>query len=146
MEWEQVYSDIRQGLTEIGINLAFAQMRTLFKRFTGDADTSRMDLETPRRWQVGAPLPAVTTGSGWANASLIISYHTITFTAADTITGFSGTVDLSLHRSASGEKVMSASRSGDGPFSFTWYDNTEPLFVTADDGTNVGRSQDTLAA
>ena len=29
---------------------------------------------------------------------------------------------------------------------FTWYDNTEQLYVSASDGTKVGRSQDTLAS
>ena len=75
----------------------------------------------------------------------MFTYHSITFTAADSITGFTGTVDIGLHRSASGEKVLETTRSGDGAYSFTWYDDTEELFVSADDGTNVGRSEDTLA-
>ncbi len=76
---------------------------------------------------------------------MVITFHSITYTAADSISGFSGTVDLSLHRAASGEKVLETTRSGDGAFSFTWYDDTEELYVVADDGTNVGRSEDTLA-
>jgi hypothetical protein len=32
-----------------------------------------------------------------------------------------------------------------GDFSFTWYDNTVPVFVEAIDGTNGGRSQNLVA-
>jgi hypothetical protein len=75
----------------------------------------------------------------------VITYSTPAYTVADSITGFSGTVNLTLHRASTDEKVGETSRVGDGAFSFPWYDNTEELYVVANDGTNVGRSQDTLA-
>jgi hypothetical protein len=73
------------------------------------------------------------------------------FTEADNITGFAGTVSVDLHRSDEntkqpGELVKSTTRSGDGPFSFTWYDNTEPLYISARSSANAGRSSDSLAS
>jgi hypothetical protein len=137
--WEVVYQDQVSSDTELGTYFAYAQMRSLFLRWPGDPAADRMDIETARRWRVYNFAVA-----GWNSLTMLLTYHTITFTAADSISGFTGTVDLGLHRE-SGEKVLATTRSGDGAFSFTWYDNTESLYVTADDGTNVGRSELTLA-
>lgn len=139
--WENVYQDQLSSDAEVGMYFAYAQMRTLFKRWTGDTASDRMDIETSRRWR-----RFNFAVSGWSALSMLLTYHSITYTAADSVSGFTGTVNIDLHRAASGEKVLSTSRSGDGAFSFTWYDDTEQLFVVADDGTNVGRSQDTLAS
>lgn len=141
--WELVYSDIGGTDGETGVYHAYATARAVFQRWPGDTvdGNNRLDLGTSRRWRN-------TTGnsvSTFDSLMFMLTYHTITFTCADSISGFSGTVTLSLHRE-SGEKVLQTTRSGDGAFSFTWYDNTEELYVVADDGTNVGRSALTLAA
>lgn len=147
IEWEDVYTDLSQSDPEMGWFAAYSQMRSLFKRFPGDADTSRMDIETARRWRVFTAV-----GTSWFSLNVIITYHSITYDVADSIAGFgAGAVSIDLHRSdenadQAGELVKSTSRTGNGAFSFTWYDNTEELYVTANDGTIVGRSQDTLAA
>lgn len=139
VQWEVVYQDQVVSDAESGTYFAFAQMRSLFKRWTGDVASDRIELETARRWRTFNFAVA-----GWSAIDMLITYHSITYTAADSISGFTGTVSLSLHR-ASGEKVLETTRSGDGAFSFTWYDNTEELYVVADDGVNVGRSELTLA-
>lgn len=142
-QWESAYIDALHLDSECGASYQWAQTRTLFQRWPGDTDTSRMDIETSRRWRA---VNGLNTAGGFSALDLIFTYHTITYTAADSITGFTGTVTLGLHRSATGEKVLETTRSGDGAFSFTWYDNTEEMFVSANDGTNAGRSDDTLAA
>jgi hypothetical protein len=151
MEWEAAYIDSSQSDPEIGAFTMYSQMRTLFKRFPGDMDPNRMDIETARRWRVH--INGSTAVNGWISMGIMLTYHTITYNVANTITGgFNGTVTVGLHRSeantsAPGELVKTVTRTGAGAFSFTWYDNTEPMFVTAIDtiGT-VGRSQDSLAA
>lgn len=145
VQWEQAYVDLSQHDSEVGFFLTYSQIKELFKRWPNDLGADRMDIETARRWKVYAP-GANGAATVWVSLNLLITYHTITYSVADSISGgFAGTVTLDLHRTASGEKVLTTSRVGDGAFSFTWYDNTETLFVSADDGTNVGRSQDTLA-
>lgn len=81
------------------------------------------------------------------NLDLVFTYHSIPFTVADSISDSDGgTVAIELHRSDSGEKVLETTRVGDGAFSFTWYDNTEDMYVTALDASgNGGRSADGLA-
>lgn len=139
--FERAYADVSLHDVELGVYDTWAQIRSLFNRWTGDADTSRLALETSRRW-----IAQTSTGVWWMNSLVMgITYHSITYTAADSITGFTGTVDIALHRSATGEMVLETTRSGDGAYSFTWYDNTEYLYTVATDGTNVGRSEDTLA-
>ena len=138
--WEVVYQDQVSSDSELGTYFAFAQMRALFNRWLGDPDTDRMDIETAHRWRLFNFATA-----GWNSLTMLLTYHTITYTVADSISGFSGTVDISAHRE-SGEKVLETSRAGDGAFSMTWFDNTEELYVVADDGTNVGRSTLTLAS
>ena len=142
--FEPVYTDIGQSDTEMGLVTCYAQARTLFYRWPGDNvnGENRLDPETARRY-------VLNSGNGvahWNSLIMLFTYHTITYSVADSISGFSGTVNLDVHRASTGEKVLSTTRSGDGAFSFTWYDNTEELFVSADDGTNVGRSEDTLAS
>lgn len=140
VQWEVVYQDQVSSDAELGTYFSMAQMKSLFLRWPGDPGADRMDIETARRWRVFSFAVA-----GWNSLTMLMTYHTITYTCADSISGFSGTVDLTLHRE-SGEQVLATTRSGDGAFSFTWYDNTESLYVVADDGTNVGRSVLTLAS
>lgn len=147
-EWEVAYLDSSQTDPEIGVFLMYSQMRTLFKRFPGDADPRRIDLETARRWRVH--INGSTAAVGWVGLNVIATYHTIMYSVADSISGFSGTVSVDLHRSdentsSPGELVKSTTRAGDGAFSLTWYDNTEEVYISANDGTNVGRSTDDLA-
>ncbi len=141
--WEQVYADLGGTDGETGVYHIYATARKVFQRWPGDTvdGSARLDIETSRRIRATAANSVATLDS----LMYLLTYHTITFTCADSVSGFSGTVTLSLHRE-SGEKLMETSRSGDGAFSFTWYDNTEELYVVADDGTNVGRSALTLAA
>lgn len=150
IEWEPAYIDSSQTDPEIGTFLMYSQMRSLFKRFPGDMDPDRMDIETARRWRVH--INGSTAVTGWISLNILVTYHTIIYNVADSISGgFSGTVTIGLHRSESntsapGELVKTTTRSGNGSFAFTWYDNTEALYVTANDGTNVGRSVDSLAS
>lgn len=149
IEWEPAYIDSSQTDPEVGAYLMYSQMRTLFKRFPGDADTKRMDIETNRRWRIH--INGSTAVSGWVSLGIIATYHTILYDVSDTISGFSGTVNLGLHRSDGnasqpGELVKTTSRSGDGGFALSWYDNTETLYISASSGSAVGRSEDTLAS
>lgn len=147
MIFERAYSNAGMNDSEVGYNESWSQIRQQFARWNGDPDTTRMDIEVSRRYNTYIPNSAGTaTGVFWETLQLYMTYHTISYNISDTITGFTGAVDICLHESINGEKILTTSRSGDGAFSFTWYDNTEEIFVEATDGINVGRSQDTLAS
>lgn len=72
-----------------------------------------------------------------------LTYHAITYTVSGTVYGSAGgTVTLSLHRSDTHEVVLTTSRTGNGAFSFTWYDNTVDVYVVArESDTRLGRSK-----
>lgn len=138
--WEPVYLDIGETDPEVGLRTCYSQAKALFWRWPNDPGADRMNLQTARRWRT----LIANNCTVFDNLDLLFTYHTITYSVADSISGFTGTVNLDLMRS-SGEIVAKTTRAGDGSFAFTWYDNTENLFVCANDGTNVGRSTDSLA-
>lgn len=148
IQWESAYTDIGETDPEAGLRTCYSQIRDLFMRWPNDQGSERMNMETSRRWRVAL----ASNCSAFFTLDWLFTYHTITYTVADSISGgFSGATAIGLHRSddntyQKGELVKETTRSGDGAFSFTWYDNTEELYVTASDGTHVGRSQDSLAA
>jgi hypothetical protein len=142
--FETGYADIGQHDGEIGNYDVFAQVRSLFKRWTGDTDSSRLDLETSRRYIMSSSNGA----AYFTTLQIMLTYHSILYEVAGTITNSNGgTVNLALHRKASGEKVVEGSRVGNGGYSLTWYDNTEEVFVIAyEDDIYKARSGDGFAA
>lgn len=141
--WESVYADVGGTDAEVGIRQCWSQARELFRRWPGDPGPRRLGFENSRRWGVALANNAIC----FHHLDLLFTYHTITFTAADSASGFAnGTLTISLHRE-DGEKLLETTRTDDGPFSFTWYDDTEALFVSVIDSAGVaGRSELTTAA
>jgi hypothetical protein len=135
-QWEAAYVDIGYTDPETGLRHAFSQVRTLFKRWPNDQDSTRMSLQTARRWRTVLNNNA----KSFDYLDFIFTYHSIPITLSGTISRFSGTVTLYLHRADTGEIIDVTTRSGDGAYSFTWYDDTEDVFVAASDGTHFGRS------
>jgi len=146
--WENVYSDLQQCDAETGMFFTWSQMKSLFKRWVGDVGPDRMDIETSRRWKIYLPWQTAATAAGWPHLSIVMTYHSITYTISGTISNSNGgTVSIDLYREATGERVMSTSRSGNGTYSFTWIDNVDTMFVEAyEDSTHLGRSTNGVAS
>lgn len=147
IEWEPIYIDSSQTDPEIGVFFAYAQSRTFFKRWPGDDYAgNRVDIETARRRRVH--INGSTAVAGWISLNLIFTYHSITYTISGTVSGSSGgTVTIGAWRPGTGEKLLQTSRTGNGTYSLTWYDNTESVFTEAyESGTLVGRSDTGTAA
>jgi len=111
-----------------------------FQRFDADPDASRLALEGSRRWKIAMGQAASRPLACW------ITYHSIEFVAAGTVTGSSGgTVNIALYRKSDGLKLGSTSRVGNGAYSITAYDDTETVFVEArESGTLLARSDDAV--
>ena len=136
--WEALYADLAGTDGETGIYHSYSQARDVFKRWPNDPQGSRLDLETARRWRWAVGQSVASRGM----VTILLTYHAITYTVSGTITGSGGgTVNLELVRSGTEEILLTGSRSGNGSYSFTWYDNTENVYVSAyEDGTHMGRS------
>ena len=145
IQWESAYTDLGHADTETGLRQAYSQVRTLFRRWGGDsyADPSRMDLQTARRWRTVLTNNAISRDY----LDLIFTYHSIPKTVSGSITNSDGgTVTISLHRESTGEKLLETSRTGNGSYSFTWYDDTENVFTEAyESATKLGRSDSGVA-
>ncbi|MBP5993637.1 MAG: hypothetical protein KA731_01890, partial [Candidatus Moranbacteria bacterium] len=147
IEWEAAYMDSSQTDAEIGIFFAYSQSRTMFKRWPGDSYAgNRVDLETARRRRVH--INGSTAVTGWISLSIVFTYHTITYTVSGTVSGSSGgSITIGIWRPDTGEKLLQTSRTGNGTYSATWYDDTESLFAEAyESATLVGRSDTGTAA
>jgi hypothetical protein len=139
LAWETAYLDISHDDPETGIRHCFATTRSIFKRWVGDPDSSRIDIETNRRYRISLAQNITT----YDTLDLWATYHSITYDVSGNISGSDGgTVDIALHRANSGEKVLETTRVGDGSYTFKWFDNTEALYVEAIETVagNSGRS------
>jgi hypothetical protein len=139
-QWEQGYSDIAQDLPEVGMRQNYATLRDLFMRFPGDP--GRMD---PRVERLTNTMLA-NLCSVFFNFEHWATYHTITHTISGSVTGSDGEeITLDLVRSSDGQRMKRTTRMGDGPYTFTWYDDTTPMHVTALGTGNSGRSSSGVA-
>lgn len=142
--WRNLYSSLYTSDNERGMSLAWARARTEFKRWPNDTDSSRLNVETARDYRFDYVVNAVMK----FQCRFLMTYHTITKSIAGSITGSSGgTVQIAAYRTDTGEKIGSTSRTGNGAYSITWYDDTVDVFVEArESGTLIGRSDNGKAA
>ena len=104
----------------------YSAARRAWKRHPRDIDTDRMNIETAREWTVWA------NPTTYWNLGIWTTWHNHTWTVAGTVSGSSGgTVYLDLCRVNGDEVLDRTTRSGNGAYSFTWYDNTESVYVRA---------------
>lgn len=143
--WEPVYADLAGTDGEVGIYQVYATARTIFRRWPGDSvdGHDRLDIETSRRWRIATGQSVATLDQLMA----VLTYHAITFDVAGDVSGSGGgTVTLNLCRADTGERVKTTSRVGNGSYSFTWYDDTEDMFVEAyESSALIGRSANGVA-
>jgi hypothetical protein len=137
-----IYSDAYVSDAERACSIIWMRGRDAFKRYPQDPDTDRLDIETARDYRL---YTTTTTGNGMY---AILTYHSITYTVSGNVNDSNGgTVDLFLHRANTHELIGETSRTGNGSYSFTWYDNTEEVYVTAyEDDNYKDRSGSGLAA
>lgn len=148
VKWESIYADISHTDPETGVRQCWATARSVFKRWTGDYDdnNTRLDIETSRRYQA----VLANNCAMWPNISFVITYHSITFTVAGTVSGYTGDgsgITVDIHRADNVEHILRTTTTAGGVFSATWYDNTENLCASAvQDSEHLGRSASGLAA
>jgi hypothetical protein len=115
-----------------------------FKKYPADPRTL-MDIEKARSYQVNV------LGGQQIGMGMWITYHSITFTASGTLSGYADAdgagLTVKLYRTDTGEYLGSATTTTGGAYSFTWYDDTITLFAEIrEDSTHVGRSDNAAAS
>jgi hypothetical protein len=140
VQWDLVYSEPMDGDPEPGWQVQCARSRHLFKRWPGDPDTDRMDIETSRRWRL------ITYTFSYLFAQMMITYHTITYTVSGAVSGYADADGAGLtveiwRNGTPPDKVAGVTTTTGGNYSATVYDNTLTHFATCrEDSTHVGRS------
>lgn len=139
-QWIPAANFAGHSIVETGLHQHFGDIEDSMYRFPSDPDTSRYDPEGTRRWWWSYGAGA----TGHTYLDIIFTYHTITYTVAGNITGSAGgTVFLNAHDATEGYELAATSRSGNGFYSMTSYDNTKNVFVDAlESGAYLGRSAD----
>jgi hypothetical protein len=137
MQWETLYLDASVTDALVGIHNIYSQSRTIFKRFPSDYESTRIDVETNRRYKSSFS-PAL----GWRTFNMMLTYHSIIFTVSGTVSGSAGgTVTLRMVNNYDKKMKKETTRSGNGAYSFTWYDDTQQVWIDAyEDSTHVFRS------
>lgn len=126
--WRPMYSSIIETDAEVAPYVMFARVRDDFKRWTGDPDTNRLNIETVRDYRYDTN---VATSAFW-QMEQFITYHAITYTIGGTISGSAGgTVTITAYRVSDGLEVGTTTRTGNGTFSIIWHDDTSPVVVEA---------------
>lgn len=142
--WRDLYADQMIKDAERACQIIYCRARDDFQRWPLDTDTNRMALETTRKYRY---TNVATCAKG---VVMLLTYHAITFTVAGDVTGSAGgTVDIDAYTEDGNEvtHIGSTSRTGNGAYSVTWYDNTLPCYAEArEDGTHIGRSDSAVAA
>jgi len=110
-----------------------------YRRWTLDPKLDAYLVDDSLRWRIACSPVATRPLAAW------MTYHSITKAISGTVSGSAGgTVTLRAYRDVSGrrEEVQNTSRSGNGAYSLTWFDDVESVFVEArEDATHTGRSE-----
>lgn len=142
--WAELYTDLYRADAEVGVSPVWVRGRDEFKRYSGDPDPDRMQLQTARKYSF---FTAPTSRQGIV---MMVTYHAITYTVSGTLQGYTGDgsgVVVDFHRVSNHERVLSLTSVAGGGFSGTWFDNTEALYAQArQSDARVGRSAEGLAS
>ncbi len=134
--WENVGTYMQQNHGEFGWHTYVVPAIGLFKKNPSDTIMGYMDIETARKYRhYGSITQHVST-------VLVMTMHAITFTVDGQITSSNGgNVDITAVDSVRGIKVGSTSRTGNGSYSITVYDNVNNHYAEAyESATYLGRS------
>lgn len=133
--WLDIYRDFYDVDNLIGKFSFYGSTDKDLYQFPNDA-RPRVDLKTARRYR------SFNSASGWRTINALYTYHTITYTVSGTVSGSAGgTVTLGLISEYDKEIKKQTTRTGNGTYSFTWYDDTQQVYVDAyEDSTHLFRS------
>lgn len=143
--WKDIATLLYHNLdTEAGTNRSWVNTNDIFRKYP-DANypnTYELDLETSRSHQL-----TISNLNQLIQILQYVTYHSITYTISGTISGSNGgAVSIEAYRADTGEKISSTSRTGNGSYSMTWYDNTINVFVVAyESSTYKGMSAEQVA-
>jgi hypothetical protein len=141
--WNTLSAVGGQGSRQACQLVLYCDNSSRFMRHPADPDTSRMQMESSRKYLFSGPVVFMMGARSW------ITYHTQTYTIGGYITGYSGGgsgIEVRAYREDTKEHIHTTTSTAGGAFSMTWYDNTKNIFCEAiQDDSRKGRSINTKA-
>lgn len=140
--WRSLYSGLFATDSEVGYSISFVRGRNEFKRWTGDPDGDRVEIETARDYRFD-----VNVNSGVIyQMYMLLTYNSITFNKTIAVTGSGGgTVTVNVRRAEgednAGVLLWTGTRSGDGNVTAVLFEDTSIKFTEVrETDALVGRS------
>lgn len=128
---------------ETGVTLSWCPTDKIYRNYYDPnyPNKDQFDIESSRSHIISSNL----TQSIMINQ--YVTYNSITYTISGTISGSNGgTVTIEAYRVDTGQQISLTSRTGNGSYSMTWYDNTINVFVIAyESSTYKGMSAEQVA-
>ena len=127
--WRPLYCGQYNADSENNHNVLYVDMSDHFRRYPSDpGPIYRLNVETGRTFRF-------TSASNYRfGVRWMVSYHSIPYTISGNVYGSSGgTVSLRLYAVSNNQLVATTTRSGDGSYSFTVYDNVDIYYVQANE-------------
>ena len=127
--YKSLYSDAYIGDQELSYTPMYVRARDEFRRYPGDPDTSRLDIQANREY-----IQTTSQGTRIVSANFSTTYHGITHIISGSVTGSSDlTSSLQLFQVVDGEYNLykTGSAEGDTDFQFIVYDDITPYTVSA---------------
>jgi hypothetical protein len=148
VQWLPIIKGYVPSDPETGLHMFYQNLTDYFFRYPNDPRISQelygtgLNVGTSRRYSVRVFGP-----SCWMKLNFLITYNTVTYTVAGTITGCAAAtgVDIYVHDVVTGRLVKSSLSNipvaGEVAYSISVYDQANNLIVSAyQDGTHVGAS------
>jgi 6-phosphogluconolactonase (cycloisomerase 2 family) len=146
--WYSFYDSLYANDAETACSVIWARARDEYKTYPTNPDNSLLGVETLRDYRID-----INPNVGFIQAAEMVTYHTITFSIAGTITGGDGINPIIVRavRTDNGnliQEVTASTTDGNltGAFNITWYDNTIDVIVVANQSANFNGSSEEQVA
>jgi hypothetical protein len=126
--YRSLYSDTYYADQELTYTPMYVRARDEFRRYPGDPDSARLDIESNREYVQTTSQATLVVGSNFS-----VAYHGITHIISGSISNSSNnTSSLQLLQQIDNEYILlkTGSVEGDNQFQFTTYDDTANYIVT----------------
>jgi hypothetical protein len=138
--WRHLWGATRSSDAECGPMAIYADGNGKFDRYTQDQDTTRLAVETARKYRMACS----NSNSGNFQIQIWVTYHTLSSTLSGNVRNYTGdgsAIKVDAHRVDTGEKINTVNTSVGGGYTMKWYDSAATsVFVHAQqDTTHLGR-------
>ncbi len=142
--WIDLHTSAGDTESENSLYCAWYDASKIFYRNSSEFDKTRLNPVTARKYRVlwGAAI------GPWFSMMMYHTYHSITYTVAGRITGYTGTgsdIDVLAYR-VDTKSIVQSGVTTSGVFSLIHFDNTISVYTEArQDSTHMGRSDNNAA-